>query len=819
MASENENGGFAVQAYAGEWELESPFLLTPEPGTREAESAYEANPLDTLHETLDSPFRTEGGAGGAQYRPEAEELVQFLANVRDPAFNDSLYELMNEASDLVEGRYTGEYGDPALQTAEAERLLHEHFAPLYRETENLLDGMAGGLDRYDLREMGETELENLLGEYQPAAGTLQPVSFEFFLKNIWNKATKVVKGAVDLAKKGVSAAAKLGLGPILNKLKDLVWPLLNRVLKFALNKLPAGLRPIAQQLAKRLGLGETAEMEVSEEFEGIPAHGDPEGLQREFDGTVAELLFAEGEAEQDATVGAYAAEFEQQFADVAGDLDRARANFAHQITQLRPGEDPTPALEQFVPAVLLAAQPIAKMAISFVGRTSVVNTLAGLLANLIERYIGRDQAINLSRFIVDAGLGLMGLETAPEARAAVGADAVASTVQETVLRVAQEPPSVLENGTLLKAAVQEAFEAAAAANFADQMLKPDLREAAGANSVWVLKPSTGRKYYKKNTLIPKVTITPQIARTVKTFRGMTLASFLKDKLGLSPDGTFEARVHLYEAICGTWLSRISKHEKDVPGLGSAARTAWSQIHPLTPEAATALLGQPNLGKAVPARYLQSRHGIEVGQRFYFLEIPGARARVSPPVPPEPGRLQRSSQVNLTLDFRNNRIVQYNFYNEGDAQGIAFSLRQNKTAGAVKLAWESMGAGLNSAIDTITTGQLDRHVKIVHEAVLTEGYLGPIVKRLLPVVLRYLKAKLVELLKRYLAEYFEKRAQEFIRATEDRGKDGVTVIVVYKNMPGMQKLGKLLRGESVGFAGDWFSGLPDVDIEVVAGFRS
>ena len=222
---------------------------------------------------------------------------------------------------------------------------------------------------------------------------------------------------------------------------------------------------------------------------------------------------------------------------------------------------------------------------------------------------------------------------------------------------------------------------------------------------------------------------------------------------------------------------------------------------------------------MPPRYLQSRYGIEVGQRFYFLEIPGAKARISPPAPSEPGRLQRSRQVNLTFDFRSNSIVQYNFYNEGDAQGIALSLRQNKIAGAIKLAWESLGAGLNSAIDTITTGQLDRHVKIIHEVILTEGFVGPLVKRLLPVLLRYLKAKHPEVLKRHLAEYFQKRAQEFIKAAENRGKDGVTVIVVYKNMPGMPKLGRLLKGESVGFAGDWFSGLPDVDIEVVAGFRS
>jgi hypothetical protein len=60
--------------------------------------------------------------------------------------------------------------------------------------------------------------------------------------------------AVDLAKKGISAAAKAGLGPILDKLKALVKPLLQRVIQTAIGKLPAQLQPHARKLAERLPL-------------------------------------------------------------------------------------------------------------------------------------------------------------------------------------------------------------------------------------------------------------------------------------------------------------------------------------------------------------------------------------------------------------------------------------------------------------------------------------------------------------------------------------------------------------------------------------
>ncbi len=141
---------------------------------------------------------------------------------------------------------------------EPERMLEAHFQPLARATEGLLDEMAQEVGRYDVAAMSEAEFENLFNRYEPPREGLPP-NHEFFMENFLGKLKKLAKGALNLAKKGIGAVAKVALGPILAKLKGLVQPLLRQVLKFALNKLPAPLRPLAQQLASRLPFHREAE--------------------------------------------------------------------------------------------------------------------------------------------------------------------------------------------------------------------------------------------------------------------------------------------------------------------------------------------------------------------------------------------------------------------------------------------------------------------------------------------------------------------------------------------------------------------------------
>ena len=64
----------------------------------------------------------------------------------------------------------------------------------------------------------------------------------------------------------------------------------------------------------------------------------------------------------------------------------------------------------------------------------------------------------------------------------------------------------------------------------------------------------------------------------------------------------------------------------IPGFGTASRNAYNQIHPLTTEAASVILGQPGLGKNVRPVHNRNRNLIFPGERFYYLQIQGAASQ-------------------------------------------------------------------------------------------------------------------------------------------------------------------------------------------------
>jgi hypothetical protein len=664
--------------------------------------------------------------------------------------------------------------------------------------------------------MSEAEIDTLLSRYEAPRDQLSPDS-EYFLENFLGKLKRVAKGAVNLAKKGISVVGKLGPGLILGKLKQLVRPLLNRVLKVALNKLPPSLRPVAQQLAKRF-LGEASNEEAFEEApekREEPAAPDPARVQVELDAEIAHLLFAGEELEQELAIAEYVAETERPATDSMGDLDRARAEFISEIGEIENGKDPTPLLENFIP---LAIQPLAKTAIGILGRQKVVNFLARFLAKMIDRFVGKEQATPLSQAIVDAGLRLMNLEATPEAKTNLAGSAIAATVEETMRRLAEQPRDVLENEALLEGAALEAFEGAVAACLPSALLKPRLREEAGFNGAWVFWPPTAGRYrYRKYTLNPEVCITPQIARAVITWGRKPLARFLRDRYGLSPDQSVNARLHLYEAIPGSRVEEIARSERDVPGLGTPAEPARSQFHPFTSEAAIALLQEPELGREVSSECLSSPDPLHIGERLYYLEIAGARPQVTPTEAGRPPAARRTSEVNLALDFPRNQIRVYIFLSEAASQEISTMLRQRAPVGAVHSRLKAeYGRDLKAAL----SGKINRHVKVVHEAVLPEQFfgLGRAINRVHPRLLQRLRKKLHWWLRQRLAEYLQQQTQTFVAATEATA-DGVTLEVTFTSPPGLSSLRGVVRGGSMKPTGDGApKGMPQTDIEVVPGFK-
>ncbi len=754
-----------------------------------------------------SPFLSlyESQEGGL-VDPETEEYVTFLNELYDEEFDEALFALVDDAATIYETHFPHEQEDPQTIGYQAERLLTQHFAPLVAEAEAMFKALARELSQRDPKTLSEGEIKSIVHRYQPSV-ELTP-SFEEFL----GKLGKVVTKAVDLAKKGVSTAAKLGLGPILEKLRALIKPLLKRVIQTAIGKLPPHLQPIARKLAQRLPFLKEFE-EGDESVSKALANYEVAEIQYEFIQNIANLLFATTEVEQDLEVAKALTEPQVPDTYPLADLDRARDRFVENLQRLKEGEDPTPYIENFVPAIL----PALRIGIKLIGRKKVVDFLAKLLGKLIQKFVGPQYTPSLSQAIVDAGLRLLQLEATPEDESRAAASAVAATVEDTVRRVATAPDYVLDNQELLEGFALEAFEQAAAANL-PQVLpeetyrkRPDLAEARKLRGVWVMMPLRGKPYkYKKFSRKIPIRLTAYKVSGLETFRGISLGELLEERFGLVPGENVEAFVHLYAAIPGTRPSDILQQQKNTPGLGSA--NGHDQLHPLTRDAAALLLGEPDLGNEADPQYGTDPHTTTVGQRFYYLEIPGKRA-LTTSGPAGRVKVRRPTQLRLILDFPRNEIRVYLFLGEIRAQEIAVKLRQHAHIGMVTTRLRQfIERGLRKAL-TGASGRL----KLVHEAVTPEHWRGAI-QRLPSQVPQVLLGRLSEWVVKGLSDHLKQRTEEFIKAAEDTA-DGVTLVITVGNPPGFPQLRQALKGKGLSLAGLKLSdGEPTVKIKITPGYN-
>ncbi|MFZ1948164.1 MAG: hypothetical protein WAW06_11510 [bacterium] len=823
-------------------EMETPFLDRYEPEGAEETGGTPAV-ASSVWQQLESPFVSQLEMESLEGEdPQARLYAQLLAELHDEEFDEVINNLVQEASAVYEDRISQEFGDPALQRAEAEEAVRDYLNPLVHATEELLETIAQGMTDRDVGAMSEEEVEEWFEQYEPSRSDLSP-AFEDFLKGIVRKVKKVARGVAGLAKKGIKAATTIatgGLRLVLAKIKRLIRPLLNRVLKAAIGKLPPHLQPAARKVAKGLlGIGEGETAYECEAVEGEVTGAETDNIQREMDLQMADSLMAETMEESEAVLAEYETVPEVDRESESDVLQEARARFADRITQLPEGEDGRPALEEFIPAIL----PAMRLGMKIIGRPRVISFLARILAKMIGRFVGKEMAAPLSRAIVDTGLRMIAMEATEETETRVAGNAIASTVEETVQRIAALPESAFEDLELLEAYALDAFDEAAAANFPAEMIKPDLREAS-VNGTWVLMPANSkRKFYKKYTVVFDRVVKPEAASKITTFGGQPLATALRDQLGVDPSKEIKAKIHLYEAIPGTWLSRISSMERNVPGLGSPTAPAWSQIHPLTPEAAAALLGEPGLGRTVPDRFLQDRNMIDVGQRFYFLEIEGVR----PPVYPRQ-RLRRSSAVYVKIDCPGNKISVALYLGERDAQAVSSKLRQNSP-------WPAVARGFTPLLNSVRRNfTMKRNVKIVHEAVTLEDYGGILsavakgagravagamragtaarvavggvaakaglaIARVIPGALASVVAeKIIEWSLQKISEYLRERKQEFIKATE-LPADGVTILITFANPGLLPAVCRSLRGEAITLTSALIPrGTPSAKVQVFPGLR-
>jgi hypothetical protein len=744
------------------WQPETPFIGVPPRALALRFEEANADPSSQMGPPpVVTPFVAEYQLGDEVIDRNAGEARAFLTDLLDPEFDEALEELLNEAETEVERLGTDE---TAASTARAEHHLERWIEPLRSEAEILFERLASGLEVERLDLLGETELDELLQRYEPAETGLPP-AFQNFFGKLWKKAKGAVKGAVRLAKK-ISALMPIGL--ILRRLAGLVRPLLKRVVNMALDKLPPALRPYAAMLAKKF-TGEVAELE---ETGGVTA-ADVRTIQLGFNSEITGLFFAPDESTQEELLTEAAAASATE-SDALGELDDARSRFLARFEALEAGQDPTPVVEEFLPALL----PALRIGIQIVGRPKVVSFLARYLGRLIAPYVGSQITPVLSQAIVDAGLRLMTLEAPVEPTPGVAGEAFANAVEDTARRVSELTADELEDVVALEMAAYEGFQEAVAANFPTGMLDPtsEYLETSRPAGTWVSMPRGGRTRYRKHTGEFPVTITVQAANAIRTFGGRTLAGFLRDQLGRT--GVVHGRLHLYQAVPGSRVGRILRAEHRLGTVGRAAKP--TAVHPLTREAAGMLLGEPGLGREVDEADLDRPEPLAIGTRLYYLEVPGAR-----PV------ARRSSGATMALDLRSREIRLALYLSESDSQAIAVRLRRKEPLGASLAGLRRI---YRPAIKAALANPRGR-IRILREQQPQEE-LNTGMLRLARSPLSLLASAIERWAGRALGLELARQRDAFIGATV-ADSDGVTLLVRLSDPPGLQSIVPLLSGGTGG----------------------
>jgi hypothetical protein len=556
------------------------------------------------------------------------------------------------------------------------------------------------------------------------------------------------------------------------------------VLQFAINKLPVAVRPIATTLAKKLlGQREAADDAGASEY----ATGETDAIAHEFDLQSASLMFAATEGEADLLLAETDDGVVRDSEAVPPDLLAARERLVTQLEQLEQGDDPTPALEEFIP-VVMAARPIIKMALTVIGRGRVAKFIARHLAGLIRPYVGSQPAAALSRALADAGLRMIAGEGADDMeQGGVAATTLAATVEDTVQRLGELSNEALEDDVRLESAASQAFFEAAAVHFPPQLLRSDaLALESSLDATWI--PTPRRRYrYKTYSRIFDVTITEQIARALKTFGGATLEQFLRDRIGVKMP--VRARVHLYEGITGTWLNTIAGVERSSGVQRSRHGSVGDRFHPLTREAAGLLLKEPGLGRDVAPQFLQDRRRIAPGQRFYRLQISEGAS---------PSVAGRSSQVNVTADLRqlSGALVVHVFVGERDAQSLVPRLRARQIGQALSVVRAVLRTGIQSAL----VEGMRNHVTVLNEAPEEQlsarvGQSSDIIGQIGDQALKWIAVRLVDETEGPIAQFLRASFDQFIAATE-QPEDGVTVTVRIPDSALLLALRSAASGRSV-----------------------
>ncbi len=768
------------------------------------ENAQNEYKPDLQTQNFESPFQQTYTPVSNQISrsPLAESYMELLAELENYDFKENLYDIADEMSETWQSKVSNELGMGNQFHNFAQTQAESYINPIVNESNRILDYAINHFSGNDFAAHNEASIDMFFETLEINNDGLSPVQ-EQFLGGLIKKAKSIVKSGVNLAKKGIAAVGKiLPINLILSRLKALVKPLLDKVLKSLIGKLPANLQPHAHSLAKKFLNMESCSHETHEMT-------DLESLEMEFDNSVAQLLFTPEEHEADFLVSQYETSLENlerlegyEAYEDRQSIESARDKFINELKNLRYDEDPTPAIERFLPVALMALQPVIKMGIGIIGRDKIINFLAGFLSGLIRKYVPEEISKPLATKIIDLGLGVIGFETLDMNSANLGYEAIANTIEETVADINELSVDQIKNEEEFKMHLLESFENAAIRNFPPQYIKPSLKKV-GANATWVLMPRNGnKKTFKKFTKVFDITLDTKNTTIVKTFRGLPLSNFIKDKYGLDVSNGVKAKVHVYELKNKGRLSDISRNE-NLPGFNKNIVKAYIQLHPLTVEAANTLLNEPNLGTNFKNNKIVSRYKSRGGQRFYYIEIENAKLKI-PQVDktiktksPSPSTTEsRSSDIQAVLNFANSSLKLNYFFSEEEAKDMVEKGQKGD--------YLSIGTNLKKSIQTVFEDILKNHVsskvKIIHEA-LPDLYLegeemhdhfsfkdvGKLVgdtaiKKIVESLTNLMSSKAYD----SLMQFLKSRTAEFAKAQAEP-QDGVTITLVWKDIVGLSMI--------------------------------
>ena len=786
-----------------------------------------------------SVYEIDGEATEAPYDdPAREAFASLVDELHDEEFDEALEELESHARALHDEQLA-----MGASRVDADRMLGQHFSQLVHESEAMVDAMAGEFGARDEAGLVEGELETFLDGYAPSA-PLDP-EFEEFFGKLARKLGKVAKAAAGAAWKGIKTVA---LGPLFGQLRKLLRPIIDMVLKRALGALPVPVRPAARKLAEKLGLvkpvppapvaaavapgaptdgaagGDAAAMaaagDATADAAGAavqePGGADAATVQEELDQLVASAFLAQDEDELNMEAAQLRSDQAAGASPVFAELDDARERFIDDLNELADGESAEPAIQSFLPAML----PALKLGLRLIGRQRVINFLSPLLAKLIGNLIGPAAAPALSQAIVNSGLKLLSLEMSESERAGLAGSAVAATVEETVGRIASLPGYVLDDQELLEGFALEAFEQAAAANLpalfseATYRQRPRLLEG-GLDAGWILMPLRGRKRYKRCSRVFKVRLSPHMAEEVESFEAAPLSEYLEDQLGAPEGAELEGEVHLYEALPGTSLADIARGERETLGAGLSDEANSAQLHPLTPQASSVLLGRPGLGRA--ASFDPRR--VAAGQRFYHVAVAGRRPLGAPAHHPgRRPRLRRRLHVNVTLDSVQDQVRVCVYLSEVKAQKLAVQLRRKINAGMISVGFRR---AVVRRLQAMFGGRAPRRLRIVHAAMPPGQSPAQALQNLPRAAAGALANRMQAWLVQGFAECLRTQTQQILSATEDPA-DGLTLQFTVEHPPGLKEVGQAMveRGPAAAGLVQAIAGgaQPAVRVAVVAGHR-